>query len=428
MNIWAAIPLVTCIVYVILLIFAMQQIQRRTNKIFAFYIAIAAFWSFSSFMLHLDAPREQTLLWNQILVVALIWTLIAYYHFVRAYTNKAGGLGLYVGYAMLVILAGLSLSGYIIEYSYVVDGTLYHNLGASLYFLTGISLTYAGAVIILLVRKYRSSTDPIDRNRTMYLVAGWSILALLTMTNAIPRLAGLPLDHIGSLINALIISYAISRFHLLNISLVARRGLLYFILIVAAVGVSTASVMLSYEFIADQPIIYIILFIAMAVLLIVLVARPLTRLVGEWVDRLFYRKTYDYRKALLNFSDKMGNILDLDELAKELLPAIANSLHVTKAELLFQDSDSGDFKVQYAYPKPKDEADDVLSFNTDSPIIARLDKQTAPLYLEQTDNIAELKGLWQVEKEKLAQSGLGVLYPFQSRDRLIGMLGLGKKQ
>jgi len=429
LNIWAAIPLVTCVFYVILFIFVLQQVQRKPNKIFAFYVGIAAFWSFSSFMLHLDGvPEEQTLLWNQILVVALIWTLITYYHFVRSYTNKPGGIGLYVGYFILAIVAVLTFSGNIVKYSYVANGTLYHNLGASLYFIMAFLLIFAGAIFIQLIRKYRSSTDPIDRNRTMYLLAGWSVLATLTTTNGIPTLDELPLDHMGSLINALVITYAISRLHLLNIRLVVRRGLAYIILVGFIVGVASSYILFGYTFFAGQPMIVTVSFSTLFILLLVIVARPISNLIERNIDRLFYRRTYDYRKALLNFNDKMGNILDLDELAKELLPAINGTLHVTRSELLFQDDKSGDFKVHYAYPRSDNETKNEISLNPDNPVIAWMDKRASPLYVEKIDSIAEFKGLWQSEKEQLEKSGFGVFYPFKSRDKLIGILALGKKE
>ena len=57
MNIWAAIPLVTCLFYLLLLFFIIQNVKKRANKVFAYYIGIAAFWSFSSFMLHSSTPR-----------------------------------------------------------------------------------------------------------------------------------------------------------------------------------------------------------------------------------------------------------------------------------------------------------------------------------------------------------------------------------
>jgi diguanylate cyclase (GGDEF)-like protein len=428
MTTWAIIPLVTCVLYVILFVAALQQIRKRANKIFAYYLGIAAFWSFTAFVLHLNAPPEQTIIWNQILVVALVWTLIAYYHFVRAYTDRPGGIGLYLGYAVVLLTAGFSFSGHIVKYSQVIDGTLDHDLGKSLYFISAVSLTFVVAVMLLLVRKYRSSTDPIDRNRMMYLILGWSILVLFTLTNNVPVLAGLPLDHIGSLINALIICYAITRLNLLDIRLVARRGLTYLILICAVIGISAGAVLLGLHTVASQPTVYIISYATLVILLLILSARPMIWMAERVIDRLFYRQTYNYRQDLLNFSDKMGNILDLDELAKEMLPAMVKTLSITQSKLLFQDNESGDFTVRYNYPKLKDEPGNELSFNPDSPVVDWLDKRSMPLHLEQVDNIAELKALWQAEKEQLVKSGLGVLYSFKSRGKLIGILGLGKKQ
>jgi len=68
---------------------------------------------------------------------------------------------------------------------------------------------------------------PVDRNRTMYLIFGWSIITILSYSNLIPTIAGFPFDHIGSFLNVLIITYSVSRYHLLDIKFVIRRGLAF---------------------------------------------------------------------------------------------------------------------------------------------------------------------------------------------------------
>ncbi len=185
MTIWSLIPLITCLTYIILFALTLPSIERRINKIFAFYLGVAAVWSFTSFMLHLNAFPQQALFWNELLVVALFWTLITYYHFIRTYANKSAGKGVFFGYVSLLVLVVLCLSGYIVQYAYVVDGVLYHDLGISIYIIGVIGITYFGAGLYLLIKKYRSSTDLIDHNRTMYLIAGWSIIVLLSATNLI---------------------------------------------------------------------------------------------------------------------------------------------------------------------------------------------------------------------------------------------------
>jgi len=423
LSIWAAIPLVTSLLYIILLVLTLQQAKDRTNKVFAVYLGVAALWSFAAFMLHLNAFPSQALFWNELVVVAVVGTLITYYRFVRVYTSRRGGIGLYLGYALLLITAILTFSGYIVQYSYVVDDILYHSLGVSIYFIGGISLTFITFIILLLVKKYRSSFDPIDRNRTMYLISGWIIiiLVLFSYTNLVPAIAGFPLDQIGHLINALIITYAISRFHLLDIKLVARRGLTYVTLIGALVIIYVGAIVLGFwpTIVSGATVI---------ALLLALTTRPLRYATQRGVDRLFYRGTYEHRQMLLSFGSKMGNILNLDELAKEMLPAMTRALNITQASLLLQDIGSGDFTTHFTHPKDKRESRGGLRFSADTPVIAWLEKETDSLNLRQIDSIPEFKGLWQVEREKLTTSNLEFLCPIKIHDRLIGILALGRKQ
>jgi len=430
MNVWAIIPLVSFIAFAILLIVVLPQAKKRENKLFAIFLFASAIWSLSVVLLiyNVNASTEYLIFVNGLVIAAIPLVVVTYYHFLRAYNNKPGGIGVYIGYAVVLAILILSFTGNVVKDAYFVGDLLHHDILPWEFILAAILTPFLALTITMLVRRYRTSTDPVDRNRTTYLITGWSILVLISfITPFTPALKTLPTDHIGNLINALIISYAITRLNLLDIRLVARKGLTYLVLISVVVGVSVGVVTLGTSIFIDQPMIYIILFSTLIVLLVVVSARPLIQLVELAIDRIFYRRTYDYRQSLLNFSDKMGNILDLDELAKEMMPAMVNAMNITNTKLLFQDNESGDFKVRYAYPKLKDGEDSGLSFNPDSPIIDWLDKHSGPLHIEQVDNIAELKGLWQMEKEQLEKSGLGVLYPFKSRGKLIGILGLGKK-
>jgi len=426
MSIWAIIPLVSCIAHVILLAVVLLSPRKRVHNVFCIYLGVAAFWSFAAFMLHMSTSPGQALLWNEILVIALVWTLIAYYHFVRSYTNKPAGKGLYIGYALLGAFAILSLTGYIVQDAYVVDGVLQNELGYALYLIGAGSLIFIATVIVLLARRYRSSIDPLDRNRTTYLIAGWAILVVFSYTNLIGPVAGLSLDHIGNLANALIIAYAIQRYQLLNIRLVARRGLTYLLVIACLAGVYGAAVLVGQRLLPDQPIYLILLIASGFALLLLLLAGPLRHFFQEVIDRIFYGGTYNYRHALLTFSKKMGNIINLGELASEMLPSVTKALNIEHAKLLFEDVNSGDFTTQFTYPEVEEDSDDELRLNVDSPIIALMEKEAGPIDLRQMDNHPELKGLWQTEKEKLAD--MEILCPIKSEGRLIGILALGKKK
>jgi len=263
----------------------------------------------------------------------------------------------------------------------------------------------------------------------MYLIAGWSITILLTATNnTIPSIAGLPLDHIGSLANILIIAYAILKFQLLDFRFVARRALTYFLLIIFLGGIYAGAISLGHMLYPDQPLYSVLLLASGLAILLALLARPLRYAIQERVDRFFYRGTYPYRQTLLSFSAKMGNIINLNELADEMLPTISKALSTPQAKLLFEDSGSGNFTTQFTYPKVEGSSGDEPRFNLESPIVDWLEKGASPLDLKQIDSIPQFKGLWQIEREKLTASDLELLWPIKSRGKLIGILALGRKQ
>jgi len=428
MNLWALIPLISCLAFTVLFLLVLPQAKRRVDKVFSLFLLASGVWSFTSFMLVLNPTTSSPslLFWNGLVITAIPWVAICYYHLVRAYNNKPGGIGLYIGYVFVLAILIFSLGGYVVKSAHMVDGFLHHDIAPWDYIIAAILVPFVTLTIIMLAKRYRSSTDPIDRNRTMYLITGWSILVLISyITPFTPALAGLPTDHLGNLANALIIAYAISRLHLLDVKLVARRGLTYFILVIALISVYTGTVLLGRTFLPDQPFYSIVLFAAFLVLLLALLARPLRYVIQEWVDRIFYRGTYAYRQTLLSFRSKMGYKLNLDELASEMLPAITNALRVTQARLLFQDTNSSDFTTQFTYPEIEG---DEFRFNADNPIASWMVKENTPIGVEHLDSIPELKGLWEAEREQLTSSNIGLLCPIRSRDRLVGILALGKKK
>jgi hypothetical protein len=298
MNVWALIPLISFLTFAGVVVLVLQQARRRVNKVFALFLSASAVWSFTSFMLHLNAYPQQALLWNELLVAALLWTAVSYYHFVRAYNNKPGGIGAYIGYGCVLILLALSLNGYVVKSSYVVNGVLYHDLGFSLYIIGGVSFIFSIAAMLMLINRYRTSTDATDRNRTMYLIAGSGIvIAVGFFCNLIPAIAGLPYDHLGNLANALIIAYAIQRYHLLNVRLVARRGLTYLLVVTCLVGIYAGAIILGQRFLPDQPLYTILILASALALVLMLLARPLRQGVQGLVDRFFYRGTYEYSQT-----------------------------------------------------------------------------------------------------------------------------------
>jgi diguanylate cyclase (GGDEF)-like protein len=429
-NLWAIIPLASCLTFTVLFSLVVQQAKTRVDKIFSLFLFASAIWSLFAFMLdfNLSASTNNLIFWNGLVYVAIPWVMVAYYHFIRTYENKPAGIGVYLGYAIVLTILALSLSGNIVKDAYFVDGALVHDIKPWDYVLAIILIPYLAVIFYTLFRRYRHSEDAIDRNKTMYLMAGWSILLVISyITPFTPALAGLPTDHIGNLINALIIAYTISRFRLLDIRFVIRRGLAFALAIIPVAALFVGGIFLTFQFYPELPLFSIVLLAISAAILLALISLPLRHPIQMFVDRVFYRETYDHRQTLLSFTSKMGNILNLDQLATEMLQTLSKAIRISQVALLFEEPGSSLFTVRFVYPETKDKSSNEFGLSFDSPVVTWLQKESQVLTLKQIDTAPQFKALWEAEKESLHNSKLELLYPLKSHGKLVGILGLSKK-
>ena len=430
LNAWSIIPLIASLVYIILLLMVVQDSERKANRFFAYFLGVAAFWSFSSFMLVFNPSASPGYLqfWNELVVTAIAWVSIAYFHFVRVYNNKSSGIWVYLGYAFTLVVLALALAGRVVTNVSLVDGYLFHDVRPWDLIIGSIIAPFVIAGMLMLIRRYRHSTDPVDRNRTIYLIIGSGALILLSyVTPFTPALAGLTTDHIGNIVNAGLIAYAISRFHLFDIKLVARRGLTLLGLVAAIAVTYGGSIFIITRLFPGAPNTTIVAVSGVLVTLLALTGRSIAHSIAVSVDQLFYRDTYRHRLELLDFSRKMSHILSLDELSQALLPPLAKALGITHAALLFQDNKAADFSVQYTYPE-NHELKGSLRLPADNPVIEWMDREGKALAPSQVESMPEFKGLWQAEKEQLTGANLALLHPIKSRGKLIGLIAVGPKK
>jgi len=430
-NLWSIIPLASCATFAVLFVLVLQQAKTRVDRIFSVFLFASATWSFTSFMLTFNpsASAHYLIFWNGLVYAAIPCVVVTYYHFIRAYNNKPGGIGVYIGYALVLTLLAFSLKGNVVKSASLVNGYLYHEIHPWDYVLAGIVIPYLAIIFSMLFRRYRSSEDAADRNKTAYLMAGWSILLIVSyITPFTPALAGLPTDHIGNLVNAIIIAYAISRFHLLDIRLVIRRGLAFALAIIPIAALYIAGIFITFRSNPGLPFYSILLLTISLTVLLALISVPLRHPIQVFVDRVFYRETYDHRQTLLSFTSKMGNILNLDQLATEMLRTLAKATRISHAVLLFEDPGSGYFTTRFVYPEAGDKPDNEFRLYFDSPVVAWLQKESQVLTLRQIDTAPQFKALWEDEKESLHNSHLELLCPLKSHGKLVGILGLSKKR
>ena len=98
-NIYALIPLLNVFAYAALLGLGLRHRYRRERRAFALYLAAAGFWSFVSFLLHLENPflQQYTLAGSKVIILAAVWMTLTYYYFLRVFVQKLVSREIYLG-------------------------------------------------------------------------------------------------------------------------------------------------------------------------------------------------------------------------------------------------------------------------------------------------------------------------------------------
>jgi len=428
MSSYSIVQLLSLIVYTILITGVLFYARTRLKKLFLVFLMASASWSLVSYFANISAVKEEVVVFGKLVPLFASWAVVAYAHFIAAFTRARAGIVMTAGYSYLVVVALLIVLGYLPQQFVALDGGPVHkDYGHWLYVLTAGGAVFTGTAVFLLIKSYKSARDPDQRNRIAYLLAGISLLIIFGIIFEVMPTQKYAVDHIGHLGNSLLISYAILRYRLLDVKLVFRKGLVY-AGITAFITASFVIILYALNHLLQTKwtsTINLVIPVGMIILMAVLF-NPLRISFEKIADRLFYGSRYDYRKMVLSFASRMSNILDLDELAESMLRPIVNAVSTSQASLLF--ANNGHFSTQFAERLQNGDPIIPIRLRNNGAIISWFEKEDRPLFKETINTAPEFMGLWQEEKNALEAAQVELLCPIKSKHKLIAILALSKKQ
>lgn len=408
----------------LLLLTVRNGLHQRAHRYFAVYLAGMMVWSLGALMTYLAA--EDASFWNQVMMMGVALTPLAFYGFVQGFLGRdTRDPVLILGAVVLLISLIQNAAGDLVgAISVTQTGLIVFRFGPAMPLFGAYFLVFQFLAAYNLLHDYRHSTDFALRNRIRYILLGWTMIMAGGVTNVLPLAGTMPLDITANLINALLITYAISRYHLLDLSLIVRKGLVY--------SLSTGLVVIGYLLIvflgADLFELVGGARLLMALVVAFLVAallQPGRDRIQAWVDRVFFREKYDAAVMLQRLSRQVASLLDLRQLAELILDEITQTMQVSKVVLLIRDKETG----MYAPLAERGFGDSLaLRFKPDSPIISWLATHDDVLATNDLDLQPQFKGLWAQERADLAAACIELFIGSRVGGDLVGMLALGPKR
>ncbi|HEY1898103.1 MAG TPA: ATP-binding protein [Terracidiphilus sp.] len=300
---------------------------------------------------------------------------------------------------------------------------------------------------LLFLRSYNRAGTPLLRQQLKWLTRG-ALLAVVpfTLFYAVPflfdvrlpetftRLAGFSIIFLP-----LTFSWAIVRYRLMDTDLIFKRGVAYTLASGLLLGAYFGVIALTAELVRTRlPAAVREWGLGLSILVVAVAFEPLKRRIQNWVDRVFDRHRYDYRKALVEFGRGLNSETDLHALLNSIVERLPRTLLVSRVAVFLADEPGG-LRLAAAHGLPF-EARDAVGRMGSGPAPRQGDLALGFLDFDGgmphthifLENAQQALHLTETERRTAAMLDLNYYLPCRVQDgsatRTIAVIGLGRTE
>src|SRR5574340_1644251 len=135
-----------------------------------------------------------------------------------------------------------------------------------------------------------------------------------------------PVGHVGNFVANCLIAYSIMKFSFVDMNVIIRKSAVYTVLTGMVTAAYIGVVFFTQAFLqgltgykSAYPVIIVALIIAITF-------EPMRRNVQKFVDKVFFRKNYEYQKVIKTTSEEFRTLINPIEITSYLLQVITDTL------------------------------------------------------------------------------------------------------
>jgi diguanylate cyclase (GGDEF)-like protein/putative nucleotidyltransferase with HDIG domain len=423
------IPLIATIAYIPLFIILLSNRPwQQRHKLFLLFLIPAALWSLATFLSMRSNPFTHSKeLDVRIVVCIAILMLIQFHYLVRSFYQPERA-RMPLAYVFLVATVVLVAAAFIPdEFKPTVAGNaVYYGFGIIAVYSLFLS-TVGVKDIYSLIQKYRLSPNPAERNQIVYLLASIVIFTAFFL-GAIGG-GQFPISHIGNLIVACILTYAVLTHRLVDMNVVLRQAAIYavlyggglgILLLLAAAAASFGGHSIDFSTVA--------LIIGLGVPIILFLVHRVQGLWQKKVENAFMGTKSFYRRQLSQFINGIHNVPTLEQLGSGFISLVAQSIDCRKACLLLPQAGDGGFSAQFVYPPVEDNPMGELKLRQDSPVLIWLERKSIMLPERSLGILPEFQSIWEDEREEIESAGVDMFVPLVNEGRIVAIVAVSERR
>ncbi len=412
---YTLIPLISLILYVFILVILLTSNKNKLSKAFIWYIFAMIIWSLGSFLMKTDLPPS-SLFWHRFLIIGFVAVPVLLLRFSymmsENYTKKWL---VYLGYVLAIYLLILSFTGNFTSNARLVNGIFTYELEYGAYVGAVILTGYSILALATMINKVRKKEMSIRKVRLV--IVGITLVVIGGAININTFLGQYGIDILFNTINAVLITYSISRNKFLEINLVVKKGLSFTLYNIILYVVYAAIIIGSYQLLHSWGIVKINL-IVLFMSPIFLILEPIRNAVQKVINSLFYRQVTDQQNILKEFSSIINSAISLDLITDSLVKSVSRGLSSKDVTIMLKNSN----KYYIVNTTIKGIDTDTHIFKYSHPIVTWFKNENRMLLSSHIQDHVVFKGLWDQEKKTILELNTELIAPIRYLDELIGMI------
>jgi diguanylate cyclase (GGDEF)-like protein/putative nucleotidyltransferase with HDIG domain len=206
----------------------------------------------------------------------------------------------------------------------------------------------------------------------------------------------------------------------------AKEGLAYLIAGFLVTPLYVAALFILYHVLRSWTSSLSIVLIIIMIFVLPLLLIKLRSSVRMKIDKILYGWRLPYREMMFNSPARLNSVLDINELAKELLEPVPRALTASQVSLLLPDDEGfvSKFSNQLLGVQPPPP----LKFSKDSTLVNWLCQYEMPLSAQMIKTHQHANKLSDDEISTVRNGHIQFLVPMCNKQKLVGIIALGSKQ
>lgn len=407
--------------------FILVKGRKKVHLLWAAFLSAVALWGFGMFKIGTAANAADSLFWWRIAEIGVIFIPIFLVHFVISFLGLRRKIFLILFYVATAIFLYCNIfTDYFIKNLYFAFNQFYYISATPLY--TVFICAFVVSVIYVLFElaiAYKKTTS-ILRYQIKYLILAF-LVGFSGGITSYPPVYGLnvyPAWNATIFISVLAVAYAILRYRLMDIRIVVRKTVIYFLSAGFVYGAFYLIIWLYNNFFGSvynnaayfSGLILAPLFVGLFVWF--------TGKIKGITNKYLFTNLYNQQEAIAKLTDELTNSIDLNKISDSIVESMKNAMQTDKISILINQNKNLKLKIINSVGFNKEIFN---NFSPDGFLIKHFQKNQKPIIRDEIQmQNPDDENLKQIVKE-MKKSELSLCLPMVNSGKLIGVIILGNK-